>query len=74
MVKIRLARGGKKNDPIYRIVALDSRSKREGGTLEILGNWHPKSESLKINEKGIKKWVSRGAQVSSAVQKLIDKK
>ncbi len=71
MVKIRLARHGKTNDPFYRIVAIDSQKKREGKTVEVLGTWHPRENSKKIDKKAIEAWVKKGAQVSLSVQKLI---
>lgn len=71
MLKIRLARFGKRNDPFYRVVAIDHHNKREGQSESILGFWHPKSKLLKIEKKEVDKWVSKGAQVSTAVQKLM---
>jgi small subunit ribosomal protein S16 len=73
MIRIRLTRKGKKNDPFYRIVAIESDKKREGEPLEVLGYWHPASKDKKIDKKAIDKWVKKGAQVSSAVKKLMDK-
>lgn len=73
MVKIRLARHGKKNDPIYRIVAIDSQNKREGGQLEILGFWNPRENQKKIDKKAYEKWIKQGAQPSQAVKKLLTK-
>jgi len=72
MVKIRLAREGKKNDPFYRVVAIDSRKKREGKNLAILGYWHPRKKELKLKKDEIQKWVKKGAQVSMAVKKLME--
>jgi len=71
MVKIRLARHGKTNDPFYRVVAIDSHSKRSGKTLANLGYWHPKKDVIKVDKKAIEEWVTKGAQVSEAVKKLI---
>jgi len=69
-VKIRLARFGKKDDPYYRIVVCDSRAKREGKFLEIIGNFNPKV-GPKINNDRYKFWVSVGAQPTKAVLNLI---
>ncbi|KKS77638.1 MAG: 30S ribosomal protein S16 [Candidatus Woesebacteria bacterium GW2011_GWB1_43_14] len=74
MVKIRLSRGGKRNDPSYRIIAIDSRKKRGGESLAVLGFWHPKSKLIKIDRKKIDEWAEKGAQISPAVIKLIGKK
>jgi small subunit ribosomal protein S16 len=71
MVKIRLSRLGKKNDPFYRIVAIDSRLKREGIALDILGHWHPRTKVKKIDKKKVEEWVSKGAQISLGVKKLL---
>lgn len=73
MVKIRMARGGRKNRPVYTIVATDSRSPRDGQFLEKLGQYDPKAkETLKsINVEGIKTWISKGAQVSDTVRSLL---
>lgn len=71
MVKIRLARLGKKNDPYYRVVAIDSHNKNLGSELAVLGFWHPKKNDLKIDKKAINEWVKKGAQVSAAVEKLM---
>lgn len=73
MIRIRLTRKGKKNDPFYRIVAIESDKKREGKPLEVLGYWHPASKDKKVDKKAIDKWVKKGAQVSSAVKKLVGK-
>jgi small subunit ribosomal protein S16 len=73
MVSIRLSRGGMKNKPFYRIVAIDKSSKREGEPLDILGYWNPVKDDFKIDKEKLDKWRSQGAQISSAVGKLIQK-
>ena len=72
-VKIRLSRTGKRNAPSYRIVAIDSRSPRDGQALEILGHYNPSGtpESLKIKKDRLEYWQSVGAQTSGAVEKLL---
>jgi len=72
MVKIRLAKLGKTNDPFYRIVAIEHRRKVTGKALATLGYWHPKGRVKKINKKGIVEWTKKGATVSLAVQKLLN--
>lgn len=72
MIKIRLSRGGAKNAPFYRIVAIEERRKREGKPLDILGYWHPAKDDKKIDKEKIKQWVGKGAQITDAVKKLID--
>lgn len=71
MIKIRLARHGKTNDPFYKIVAIDKDKKRGGEPIEVLGHWHPASEDKEIDKKRIKEWVSKGAQVTKGVSKLL---
>lgn len=75
MVKIRLARMGSKNKPKYRIVAADEKFKRDGRFLEILGHYDPTTNpfSLVVKKDKIDWWVSRGAQVSETVSKLVFK-
>ncbi|OGD86194.1 30S ribosomal protein S16 [Candidatus Curtissbacteria bacterium RBG_16_39_7] len=70
-VKIRLSRFGKKDNPTYRIVVCDARTKREGKFLEIIGNYNPKI-GPKINDKRYDYWISVGAQPTKAVLKLIE--
>ncbi|HEX6977385.1 MAG TPA: 30S ribosomal protein S16 [Patescibacteria group bacterium] len=74
MVKIRLKRLGKKEDPFYRIVAIEEGSKRSGQDLGILGFWHPSDDTKEVDLKEIQKWVSKGAQITPAVKKLMEAK
>lgn len=70
-VKIRLSVIGKTNAPYFRIVAIDSRKKRDGEALEILGTYNPHTGKLiQFSEERINDWVSKGAIVSDAVKKL----
>ena len=73
MVKIRMARGGRKNRPIYTIVAANSRSPRDSQFLEKLGQYDPKAaQTLKgVNLDGIKAWLAKGAQLSDTVRTLL---
>lgn len=71
MIKIRLARGGVKNDPFYRIVAIDERRKREGKPADILGFWNPKKQIFKIDQKKLSFWRERGAQLTKVIRKLV---
>lgn len=71
-VKIRLSRIGKKNRPYNRIVAVDSRKKRDGAYLENLGTYDPiKHELIQINTARIEAWVAQGAICSETVEKLV---
>jgi small subunit ribosomal protein S16 len=71
MVKIRLTRIGRTHAPMYRIVAIDSRKKRDGEALEIMGTYNPATkELLQFNDVRISDWIAKGAQVSDTVEKL----
>ena len=71
-VMIRLSRIGKKNRPYWRLVAMDSRKKRDGACLENLGTYDPiKHNMIQIHHDRIQDWVSKGAQCSDTVRKLI---
>jgi small subunit ribosomal protein S16 len=76
MVKLRLARLGRKNRPYYRIVAVDSREKRDGRYLENLGWYDPlqKDPGKKVNlhVERYKHWVSTGAQPSETLALLLN--
>lgn len=74
MVKIRMSRVGRKNLPIFTIVATDSRAPRDGEVLEKLGQYNPKADKdgLKaVNIEGIKAWLKKGAQLSDTVRTLL---
>jgi small subunit ribosomal protein S16 len=74
-VKVRLTRTGANNDLSYRVVATDSRSPRDGRSIEILGWYDPKKSgtnfSLKLDR--IDHWVKNGAQMSDTVRSLVRK-
>jgi small subunit ribosomal protein S16 len=77
-VRIRLARGGAKKRPFYRIVAADSRSPRDGRFLEKLGTYNPLLASddanrIVLDEPRIRHWIGQGAQVSDRVARFLDK-
>jgi small subunit ribosomal protein S16 len=71
MVKIRLKRLGAKRNPIYRIIVIDSREKREGKAITELGYYNPKKKELKFNKAEAQAWISKGAQPSETVAYLI---
>jgi len=73
MVIIRLERRGKTNHPFYRVVATDERKKIGGKSLEILGFWNPQTNEKSIKKEAIKAWVEKGAKISPAVTKLMEK-
>lgn len=70
-VKIRFTRVGKKHAPVYRIVAIDSRKKRDGEYLENLGTYNPLTkEIVQWHTDRIAHWESKGAIVTDAVKRL----
>ena len=75
MVVIRLARGGSKKRPFYRIVVADSRRARDGRFIEKVGFFNPiasgHAERLRIMQDRIDYWVSKGAQASDRVKSLL---
>lgn len=71
MVKIRLRRGGAAKAPHYRIVVVDSRSRRDGMPIQELGYYNPKSKQLQIDKEAVEKWKKTGAQLSGTVATLI---
>ena len=73
MVKIRLARMGRKKRPFYRVVAADSKSPRDGRFIEILGTYNPMTQPSTINLKRerIDYWIGVGAQPSDTVKRLL---
>ena len=72
-VKLRLARVGSKKNPIYRIVAADERSPRDGRFLEIVGRYNPQTDqsTIEIDADKAKRWLSNGAQPTEAVKRLL---
>jgi len=71
-VRIRMSRVGKTNRPYWRIVAVDSRKKRDGAFLENLGTYDPiKHTLIQLHIDKINKWVKNGAICSNSVLKLI---
>ena len=71
-VKLRLLRMGAKKKPFYRIVAADSRTKRDGKYIELIGTYNPIKEpaEVKINEEVALKWLSEGAIPTDTVKSL----
>jgi len=72
-VALRLFRLGKKGKPVYRIVAIDKRKKRNGSYIESVGFYDPMISplSLKIDKKRFEYWKSKGAVISEGLQKLM---
>ena len=76
-MKIRLARGGSKKRPFYRIVAADSRMPRDGRFIEKLGTYNPllpkdSEDRVKMNIERVQYWVSEGAQPTDRVARMLE--
>jgi small subunit ribosomal protein S16 len=72
-VKIRLKRMGKIRSPHYRIVVMDSRTKRDGRAIEEIGIYHPKNEPsvIQVNSERAQYWLGVGAQPTDTVVSLL---
>lgn len=75
-LRIRLARGGSKKRPFYRMVVAENTAPRDGKFLERLGSYNPllakeNQERLVVKSERVKYWLSVGAQASEKVQKLL---
>ena len=75
-VRIRLARVGSKKNPIYRVVVADARSPRDGRFVEIVGRYNPQTDpsTIELDEAKVQDWLSKGAQPSDAVARLLKAK
>ena len=75
MVTIRLARGGAKKRPFYHIVVADSRCARDGRYIERIGFLNPiaaeKEERIRLQKERLEYWLSKGAQTSQRVAKIL---
>jgi small subunit ribosomal protein S16 len=74
--KIRLARVGSKKNPIFRVVVADSRSPRDGRFIEIVGRYNPQTDpsTIELDEAKINDWISKGAQPTDSVRRLLKAK
>lgn len=73
MVKIRLKRFGKKHEVSYRIVAIESKARRDGRPLEELGFYNPRTDQTTLNAPAIAKWLKNGAQPTDTVRSILKK-
>ncbi|MFK7941589.1 MAG: 30S ribosomal protein S16 [Paracoccaceae bacterium] len=76
-MKIRLARGGSKKRPFYRIVAADSRMPRDGRYIERLGTYNPllpkdSEERVKMDMDRVQHWLDRGAQPTDRIARMLE--
>ncbi len=77
MVKIRLARAGRKNQAYWRVGVFDSRTRRDGTPIEYLGSYNPHEEKdedkVQIDRARAEYWLSQGAQPTESVASLLKK-
>lgn len=72
-VKLRLMRMGAKKRPAYRIVASDSRVKRDGKYIELVGRYNPILNETVVNEEVALKWLNNGAIPTDTVKNILSK-
>lgn len=75
-VKIRLSRAGRKKNPFYRIVVMDSRSRRDGSYVDLIGVYQPTSRNSEFDVKDEKalEWLAKGAIPSDTVRNLLSRR
>lgn len=72
MLKIRLQRTGRINNPSYRVVVTEHQNgPKSGRAVEVLGSYNPKSKERVLNEDRIKHWISMGAQPSGTMHNML---
>lgn len=64
---------GARNNPIWRVVATDQRSPRDGRFIEVLGHYNPQTDpsTIDLNEERVRSWLAQGAQPSGTVKQLL---
>jgi small subunit ribosomal protein S16 len=75
LVKIRLTRMGGHKKPFYRFIVADSRARRDGPFIEILGSYDPLKEpsEIKVDIEKAKQWIQKGAQPTETARRLLQK-
>ncbi|MCX7703365.1 MAG: 30S ribosomal protein S16 [Planctomycetota bacterium] len=77
MVKIRLKRTGKRNEPHYRLCVMDSREERDGRSIEDVGYYNPAAKTLEqklsVKKERVEHWLKVGAQMTKKVEVLLKK-
>ena len=71
MLKIRLKRLGAKKAPSYRIIVINSTTKREGKPIQELGFYNPKTKEMRLDKAAAESWISKGAQPTETAAYLI---
>ncbi len=73
MTVIRLTRMGRKKKPFYRVAVTDSRKRRDGGWIELIGWYDPMTKEQKIDMDRLDYWIGVGAKMSDRVKKITGK-
>ena len=73
MLKIRLKRFGRKKNPSYRLIVIDSKKRRDGKAIEEVGFYNPLTNQTKINMPQIENRIKQGAQLTKTVNNIIKK-
>jgi len=73
MLKLRLKRNGRKRQPSYRLVIMESTSRRDGRPIDEVGYYNPITKKSSFNEEKIIKWLNYGAQPTETVFQLLKK-
>ncbi|OGZ61237.1 MAG: 30S ribosomal protein S16 [Candidatus Spechtbacteria bacterium RIFCSPLOWO2_01_FULL_43_12] len=73
MLKLRLKRTGRKNDPSFRVVITEATAPPKGKYLESVGSYRPASKELKLNKERIEHWLSKGVQPTDVVHNILIK-
>ena len=71
MLMLKFQRVGRKNDPAFRVVVKEKRSKPKSGELEVLGSYHPKTKHTILKNERILYWLSKGAKATPTVHNLL---
>ena len=73
-VRLRLTRIGGRKNPIWRVVVADQRAKRDGRVIETVGHYNAQTNpsTIVLDEERVRDWLSRGAQPSDSVRKLLN--
>jgi small subunit ribosomal protein S16 len=71
LVKIRLARYGRKKHPVYKMVVVDSRKPRESDFIDYIGTYDPILKTGNINVEKAKQWLNKGAQPTERAAKIL---
>jgi len=70
MIKIRLSRVGRKNQPLFRIVVTPHTAPAKSGFIQVIGIYNPTTKKVEVDKKIVKEWIAKGAQLSDTVNNI----